>query len=205
MTPAPWERRRDEGARAFEAFAYYRDLGPQRSLAKVRQNLGKTPAYLRQIETWSSRHAWVERATRWDEEQDRLHREAQQTALDEMRRRQVAAATQYQAALSLPAQTVMERLARRDPALLEALNEMNPEDLLRLVALCARAQKAPVAIEWGARGYVPAAPLDSADVADREDERALEELLERIRTVEPLGASKAKKERAMRRAGANSS
>ena len=48
-----WERLENESSRAFEAFSAYRDLGPQRSLAKVAETLGKSKALM---ERWSAKH-----------------------------------------------------------------------------------------------------------------------------------------------------
>lgn len=64
----PWDRQKDESPQAWEAFRQYRDLGPARSVAKVGEECGKNVSLL---ERWSSRHAWVVRASAWDAEQDR--------------------------------------------------------------------------------------------------------------------------------------
>ena len=58
-----WERQPKESAQAYEAFAFYRDLGAERSLVKVRQEYGKN---LRLIERWSREWKWVERIRGWD-------------------------------------------------------------------------------------------------------------------------------------------
>ncbi len=55
----PWERR--PGERAFAAFAHYRDLGTDRSLRRVGQDLGKSRAA---IEKLSVKWDWVGRALR---------------------------------------------------------------------------------------------------------------------------------------------
>lgn len=67
--PEPWDRMPREGARAFEAFVAYRDMGPARSTAKVAKQLGKSKALMDQ---WSSKWSWVARTRAWDEEQDHL-------------------------------------------------------------------------------------------------------------------------------------
>jgi hypothetical protein len=67
----PWERLPNETAQAFEGFVHYRDLGAERSLAKVAKALGKSTTL---IEKWSARDHWVMRADSWDVESDRLHR-----------------------------------------------------------------------------------------------------------------------------------
>ena len=73
--PEPWERRQDETSRAYEAFCAYRDMGPGRSIAKTGQLLGKNQTTLEQ---WSSKYGWVKRVAAWDDEQDRIEREAAQ-------------------------------------------------------------------------------------------------------------------------------
>ena len=41
-TDKPWERQKGESEKAYEAFAAYRDMGPERSITKVSQSLNKT-------------------------------------------------------------------------------------------------------------------------------------------------------------------
>ncbi len=65
----PWERQPGEGTKAYEAFSTYRDMGYDRSIAKVAEKLGKSEALL---ERWSRTYKWVERVTAWDVEADRL-------------------------------------------------------------------------------------------------------------------------------------
>jgi hypothetical protein len=68
-----WERQENESARAFEAFAVYRDLGAQRSIAKVAEILGKSRALL---ERWSTKHDWVARCQALEARDEMLRREA---------------------------------------------------------------------------------------------------------------------------------
>lgn len=74
-TPKPWERQEGEGPKPFEAFCVYRDMGIERSLAKVGTQLGKSTALM---ERWSAKYDWVKRAAAWDDEQERLEREAKE-------------------------------------------------------------------------------------------------------------------------------
>src|SRR5436190_2076892 len=55
----PFEQQPGESAKAFAAFSVYLGLGPERSLAAVGQQLGKSMALL---ERWSARWRWLERA-----------------------------------------------------------------------------------------------------------------------------------------------
>lgn len=80
----PWERQEGETARAYEGFSEYRDMGAERSLAKVGQKLGKSKA---QMEKWSKKYSWVARAEAWDIEQDRLIRVALTKDIGAMRKR----------------------------------------------------------------------------------------------------------------------
>ena len=73
LPPERWERQDGESAQAFEGFALYRDMGAERSLAKVAQKLGKSKALM---ERWSVRWQWGQRAEAWDAEFDRMVRRA---------------------------------------------------------------------------------------------------------------------------------
>lgn len=101
--PAPWERQDGETDKAYAAFCIYRDLPPnERSLrAAAAKFYGKDKEKLRRppatFEKWSTRWRWVERARAWDEEQDRLAREAQLQAIKEMRERHAEQARYLQA------------------------------------------------------------------------------------------------------------
>lgn len=59
-----WLRQPKETAKAFEAFAIYKELGASRSIEAAGKRLGKSNALL---ENWSSQHLWVSRARAWDE------------------------------------------------------------------------------------------------------------------------------------------
>lgn len=61
----PWERQPEETPKAYEAFAIYRDMNSDRSIAKVAEKLGKSEALLHR---WSSKFEWVRRAAAWDDE-----------------------------------------------------------------------------------------------------------------------------------------
>ncbi len=60
-----WDRRAAESAKAFEAFAVYREQGAGRSLVRVSQEHGKSIAT---VTAWSGRHEWVSRAAAYDTE-----------------------------------------------------------------------------------------------------------------------------------------
>ena len=57
----PWDRLPDERVKAYQLFCLCRDMGPSRSLQKCRQTHA-LPLSLRQLERYSAKYDWVERA-----------------------------------------------------------------------------------------------------------------------------------------------
>lgn len=94
-TEQPWERQKGESAQAFEAFSLYLDLGTERSIRAVTQELHKSYTI---IARWSRTNNWVERCRAWD---NHLQREAKRAAvaeLREMNRRHITMARALQGA-----------------------------------------------------------------------------------------------------------
>lgn len=73
-----------ETAKALAAYREYELMGPDRSLAKVRQKYGKSSAKLRLLERWSSAHHWQDRVRAYDEEQAKIKQQKRQAELDAM-------------------------------------------------------------------------------------------------------------------------
>ena len=71
MAGRPWDRQPNESPQAFEAFATYRDMAYQRSLAAVGWRLHKIRTLLSR---WSAAHGWVKRVAAWDAYNDRESR-----------------------------------------------------------------------------------------------------------------------------------
>ncbi len=65
----PWDRLPDESDVAWEAFTVYLTMGPNRSIAKTGQVLGKN---LVTLGDWSKKHSWVMRVSAYETEQGRL-------------------------------------------------------------------------------------------------------------------------------------
>lgn len=99
-TPKPWELQPEETSRAYEAFCIYRDLGPRRSMRETAEKLGKSQGLM---EGWSTKYKWGERATAWDNEQDRIARKSQLEEIKKMRKRHadIASAMLVKAARAL--------------------------------------------------------------------------------------------------------
>jgi hypothetical protein len=79
-----WEMMPREPSNAFAAYLLYQRLGPERSLERVRQEIGKgsveglTAKSKRWVETWSSRWGWVARARAWEAHEAALKQAAQE-------------------------------------------------------------------------------------------------------------------------------
>lgn len=118
--PAPWERQRGESAKAFAAFAHYRDMGPGRSLRGLHGILNRNniATNLRQLATWSSRWHWVERTKAWDAELDWKARETQLAEIQKMRERHTREAMALQ-------EKALARLRNMDAS------ELSANDVLR--------------------------------------------------------------------------
>ncbi len=92
----PWERQPGESDHAWAAFQRYRDLGPaERSLPRLASDMAgeatekprKPDTVQRQLETWSSGHAWRVRVEAWDRDEDRRVREASHDLVRRMNER----------------------------------------------------------------------------------------------------------------------
>lgn len=65
--PITIPRQPNESNRAYAARVKYVTAGPQRSIDKLRDRLGKPPGYERHLQTWSSTYGWVESARQYDD------------------------------------------------------------------------------------------------------------------------------------------
>lgn len=84
--PLPTTRLEKETAKAYAAFRAYCELGPERSIAKLVKEHGKSsPLYL----DWSSKWKWQDRSATYDREQNVIQAQATaQAALEGARERQ---------------------------------------------------------------------------------------------------------------------
>lgn len=153
--PDPWERQTEpeggEPAKAFHAFTVYRDLGAKaRSLEKVAAALrlqasggqfaaietadgGGHRRVPKNVEVWSKTWKWPARALAWDEEQDRIKREAMAAEVVEMGKRHAQQAQAAAHVLTMPFMAISKRLknvAGTDAA--AELEKLPFADLLKL-------------------------------------------------------------------------
>ena len=82
----PWDRQQNEGVKAFKAFTEYRDMGTSRSVVKVAEKCNKHSSL---IGRWCTKYQWVSRIAAWDDEQDRIMREALLKGVTAMRKKHV--------------------------------------------------------------------------------------------------------------------
>lgn len=103
LSDLPWERRSDEGTKAFAAFIVYRDLGPRRTLRQaalahyqIAEDDLKASSKKRVVEGWSSRHQWRARAEEWDNYVRHETEEKELKAIADMRVRHASLMTVMQ-------------------------------------------------------------------------------------------------------------
>jgi hypothetical protein len=144
----PWDRRENESARAYAAFRAFRDLGPVRRLADV------VDFPHRQVQTWSRRNGWVDRALAWDDE---THRLDDQRRLDAIRRMHNV----HQRAARLAITRAIAALQRLDPA------EIPAYAAARLLELGARLERDTLTVSVEELQGITALPLDGEDPWDR--------------------------------------
>ena len=122
--PEPWERQKGENNKRYEAFCKYRDMKP-RSLQKVAEELTKSSALIRR---WSAQDKWLERVAAWDDEQDRIARQAQIDEIKKMRKRHADLAT----AMLVKAAQALRRLPE---------DEIKATDVSRMVETASKLER----------------------------------------------------------------
>ncbi len=122
-----WERQPGETGKAYSHFAKYRDLGPERSMEKLRKNLGVKVSQTR-LEQLSVKYNWVNRAAAYDDYIDRKKREEKEKAILDMAERHARLAVAFQ-------QKVVERLRELDSA------ELEPRDLSKWLDIAVKVER----------------------------------------------------------------
>ena len=98
--PKPWEMQKYDTPKAWEAFQVYRDMGKNRSLVKVAEELHKSTTI---IGRWSRKNNWGDRIAAFETEQDRIIRAELTKEIGAMRKRHadIASAMLVKAARAL--------------------------------------------------------------------------------------------------------
>lgn len=137
----PWEKRKDESAKAFAYYAMYRDLGPERSLAKVAQAIHETTTRKATVDSlrtllgkYSRDYGWVDRCEAYDMELDRRRREALETEQIKAARAQATAGGHMLA-------KGLARIAGTDKVKAIDAGELDASDAVRMVEVGTRVQR----------------------------------------------------------------
>lgn len=111
----PWQRRffEGEGSKAFRAFAMYRDMGPDRTMRRVVEDMDRPAGYISQCERWSRQWDWVERAQLYDDYQDDLKLRAKQRQARDMAERHAEIAQKAMQLVDLKLQSVIHTVEAR--------------------------------------------------------------------------------------------
>lgn len=131
LADPPWARAENESDPAHGAFLRYRDMGHERSLAKVARELGKSKQLM---ERWSRRWRWRQRVDAWQRDADVTLLLARNEEIRISSERQARQATTAITAMMLPHLALATRL-REDP---ELVNLMATGSVDRLLSLAAR-------------------------------------------------------------------
>ena len=107
----PWERQDGETDAAWAGFTIYRDMGAERSLAKVADHIGKSSRW---VATWSTTYDWHVRAARYDSWLDRKALDARVKAIERMEDTHAQIAGGYIAAMVMPLRALTKDRAITD-------------------------------------------------------------------------------------------
>jgi hypothetical protein len=121
-----WERQPRESPRAFEAFALYRDLGPERTMANTGRKIGRG---YKAMAKYADRWSWNKRALAWDRMRDQAKSEAAIAEAKAVGERHARIAGQHIAALLTP----VSELARRLNARIIDLSKISDSDVIKMV------------------------------------------------------------------------
>lgn len=154
-TEQPWERQMGESAQAFEAFFLYLEMGTDRSIRAVSQELGKSRTL---IDRWSRTYKWVERCRAWDNHLQHEAKKAAMTQVRNMTKRHITIAQQIQNAAMLALKEM-------------GSNMVNPKNFVAMIKLATELERQNLEAEAAAYG------------TDPEDSRSKNNLLEIIQSI----------------------
>jgi len=159
-----WDRQDKEGAKAFEAFACYRDMGATRSVRKVAQELGKSCTL---IAKWSKRWSWGSRTVAYDRYLDRTFRESIREGVRET-------AMKLQTSRAQLADILLEATSLMDSSALPS------RETIRLFDVLTRSQRPDLELIFSNQSSPSPDELDEFDVENMTDEER-RDLMQQIR------------------------
>jgi len=111
----PWEKQKNEREKPFQAFKIYRDLGDERSYAKVCKELSKSQVL---IQRWATEFKWKERIAAYETYLDQVKVREHEKNVIKMKERHAKLATAFQNKIVEKMQSFNpERLSPKDMAM----------------------------------------------------------------------------------------
>ena len=135
-----WERQPSETNRSFAAFNEYLQMGPQRSLSKLAQKLGKSTTLL---SGWSARHDWMRRVRAFQHYENRMITERIVEGTAAMRERHAMLGQQLQAR----AQTRILKMNEQE------INDLHPVDAAAMLRVGSELERTARKMEEGDPGF----------------------------------------------------
>jgi hypothetical protein len=145
----PWERMRGESAKAYQAFALYRDAGPARSVEKVQEALkaGGTPKSAGLLYRWSGAWDWGERAQQWDDYADARARERDDVERAEARKRLTDEQMRMARMGRLVAERWLSEFGTADQPGARAVSTLTGVEIARFMAVCTAIERGGATVE----------------------------------------------------------
>lgn len=141
----PWERQPKENEWAFLAFNLYKDIGVDRTVAKVARQLGKSESHCYMMHhKWK----WTERAQAWDDEVQRKKNEATIKAAQDMAKRHASMSMAYQAPFLSMAKIAIDKIKADE----DDFKEMEIDKFLKVFIDFAKTLDTITGVERKARG-----------------------------------------------------
>ena len=120
-----WERQEGETSKQYEAFCIYRDMGIDRSIRRVAEELSKSNTL---IGRWSRENDWVKRVEAYDIEQERIARIQQQKDIAKMRKNHASIAS----TMLITAAKALKSMKAED---------IKPSDISRMVEVASKLER----------------------------------------------------------------
>jgi hypothetical protein len=153
----PWEADPSWHPARRRAFECYRDMGAERSTAKVARALGKSKTLM---DRWSGQDGWPARASAWDAELDLRRREEFAAATVDASRGQAETAALIRLGIDAFARSFLDDLARYRERGEDPFADLSPSQKLAKLGAAARALQHAQQVERLARGL----PTESVGV-----------------------------------------
>lgn len=138
-----WEKQSGETAREYEYFSVYRDMGAERSVAKVARERRKTVQHLGSI---SKKRNWVARCRAYDDYRAKKVLQEKEKVREDMSKRHLSYMKALGSIAMLPIQALVDRL-KKYPDETRNLQETQTIDLIKLANSSARTLDICVKIE----------------------------------------------------------